>query len=52
MLMARSVAELRQLGHEHQVGVRSRALHHELAAALRAAGIELPAKRRRSGKAG
>jgi hypothetical protein len=39
-----TVAELRQLAREHQVRVPSRALHHELVAALKAAGVELPAK--------
>ena len=41
---AYTVAELRQLAREHGVRVPSRALHHELAAALKAAGIELPVK--------
>lgn len=41
-----TVAELRQLAREHQVRVPSRALHHELVAALKAAGIDLPRKHR------
>jgi hypothetical protein len=39
-----TVAELRQLAREHQVQVPSRALHHELVAALKAAGVDLPSK--------
>lgn len=39
-----TVAELRQLAREHQVRMPSRVLHHELVAALKAAGVDLPAK--------
>ena len=39
-----TMGELRQLAREHQVRVPGRALHHELVAALKAAGVELPVK--------
>lgn len=43
-----TVTELRQLAREHQVRVPVGALHHELAASLKAAGVELPVKRKRA----
>lgn len=39
-----TVTEFRQLARDHQVRVPSRALHHELVAALTAAGVDLPVK--------
>ena len=39
-----TVAELRQLAREHGIRLPSRALHHELVAALKAAGVDLPVK--------
>ena len=41
-----TATELRRLAREHRVTVPGRALHHELVAALTAAGVKLPPKRR------
>ena len=41
-----TVAELRQLAREHGIRGQSRALHRELVAVLKGAGIDLPRKQR------
>ena len=44
--LAYTRAELRALAAEHRVRVPRAALHHEIARALRAAGVTLPLRRR------